>query len=237
MPQPQSTISLPGSAWRGRSQPTLVVRAGYGLYYNSGASQISNVLSGALYGGVPGGFVGDEIDNSTPQEAAASQVFQASPQVPLGTFPVSTGPGQGYYGDGALQTLFYADRGQSFRTPYVHRYLLDIQKELSHNSALTDLLPRGGRKKRLVLSGHQRGALSDGMGFRSTPITPPGPSIPDRFGDIYLQRAGLNSNYNAGIVKYQRQMSPRVADSDPLHLFKDARGSRHHWTGHSGHGL
>ncbi|MGA7930311.1 MAG: carboxypeptidase-like regulatory domain-containing protein, partial [Candidatus Sulfotelmatobacter sp.] len=51
-------------------RPQLVVRAGYGLYYNSGASQISNVLGSALYGGVPGGFVGDEIDNSTPQTAS-----------------------------------------------------------------------------------------------------------------------------------------------------------------------
>ena len=122
-------------AWQAR--PNLVVRAGYGLYYNSGASQISNVLLGALYGGVPGGFVGDEIDNSTPQEASSSQVFPASPQVPLGTFPVSTGPGQGYYGDGAYQTVFYADRQQSFRTPYIHRYLLDIQQEVSHNSVIT----------------------------------------------------------------------------------------------------
>ncbi len=39
-------------------RPKLVIRAGYGLYFNSGASQISNALDGALYGGLPGGFDG-----------------------------------------------------------------------------------------------------------------------------------------------------------------------------------
>ena len=188
-------------------QPTLVVRAGYGLYYDSGASQISNLLTGALYGGVPGGFVGDEIDNSTPQQAAASTVFQPSPQVPLGTFPSSTGPGQGYYGAGALQTIFYADRNQSFRTPYVHRYLLDVQKEISHNSAITlSYLGAEGRNGWYFYdqnaAPYQTGWPSDGVAYNAAR-----PYNSGRFGDIYLQRAGLNSNYNAGIVKFTRQMS------------------------------
>lgn len=191
-------------AWQAR--PKLVVRAGYGLYYNSGASQISNVLSGALYGGVPGGFVGDEIDNSTPQEAAASTVFQPSPQVPLGTFPVSTGPGQGYYGDGAYQTLFYADRNQSFRTPYIHRYLLDIQKELSSNSALT--VSYIGAEGRNGWYFYDENAAPYQTGWASIDAyNAARPFNSGRFGDIYLQRAGLNSNYNAGIVKFTRQMS------------------------------
>ena len=37
------------------------------------------------------------------------------------------------------------------------------------------------------------------------PITLPGHITRGRFGDIYLQRAGLNSNYNAGIMKFQRK--------------------------------
>jgi hypothetical protein len=187
-------------------KPTIVVRAGYGLYYNSGASQISNVLLGALYGGVPGGFVGEEIDNSTPQDASSSQVFPASPQVPLGTFPVSTGPGQGYYGDGAYQTVFYADRQQSFRTPYIHRYLLDIQKELSHNSAIT--VSYIGAEGRNGWYFYDQNAAPYQTGWSSIDAyNAARPFNSGRFGDIYLQRAGLNSNYNAGIVKFTRQMS------------------------------
>jgi hypothetical protein len=187
-------------------RPTLVVRAGYGLYYNSGASQISNVLTGALYGGVPGGFVGSEIDNSTPQQAAASTVFQPSPQVPLGTFPVSTGPGQGYYGDGAYQTLFYADRGESFRTPYIHRYLLDVQQELSHNSVITvSYIGAEGRNGWYFVD---QNAAPYQTGWPSIDAyNAARPFNSGRFGDIYLQRAGLNSNYNAGIVKFSHQMS------------------------------
>src|SRR5271165_821804 len=186
--------------------PNLVVRAGYGLYYNSGASQISNLLTGALYGGVPGGFVGNEIDNSTPQAAAASTVFQPSPQVALGTFPTSTGPGQGYYGDGAYQTIFYADRQQSFRTPYIHRYLLDIQKELSHNSVITvSYIGAEGRNGWYFVD---QNAAPYQTGWSSIDAyNAARPYNSGRFGDIYLQRAGLNSNYNAGIVKFQRQMS------------------------------
>ena len=187
-------------------RPKLVVRAGYGLYYNSGASQISNALSGALYGGVPGGFVGDEIDNSTPQEASMAQVFQPSPQVALGTYPASTGPGQGYYGDGALQTVFYADRQQSFRTPYIHRYLLDIQQDLGHNSVITlSYLGAEGRNgwyfDDINAAPYQTGWASFDAYNAARPYNS------GRFGDIYLQRAGLSSNYNAGIVKFQRNMS------------------------------
>ena len=191
-------------AWQVR--PQLVVRAGYGLYYNSGASQISNLLTGALYGGVPGGFVGDEIDNSTPQQAAASKVFQPSPQVALGTFPSSTGPGQGYYGPDAFQTLFYADRNQSFRTPYIHRYLLDIQKEITRNSAIT--LSYIGAEGRNGWYFYDQNAAPYQTGWASSDAyNAARPFNSGRFGDIYLQRAGLNSNYNAGIVKFTRQMS------------------------------
>ncbi len=191
-------------AWQARNN--LVIRAGYGLYYNSGASQISNVLGGALYGGVPGGFVGNEIVNNTPQEAAKAQIFQPSPQVALGTYPVSTGPGEGYYGAGLYQTVMYADRGASFHTPYVHRYLLDVQQQLSHDSVITfSYLGAEGRNGWYLAdqnaSPYQTGWASNDAYNAARPFNS------GRFGDIYVQRAGLNSNYNAGIVKFSRQMT------------------------------
>jgi hypothetical protein len=195
-------------------RPTLVVRAGYGLYYNSGASQISNVLDGAFYGGVPGGFTGSDVNPATAQQAAASTVFQASPQVAPGTFPASTGPGQGYYGAGAEQTLFYADRGQSFRTPYIHRYLLDVQQEVSHNSVITlSYIGAEGRNgwyfDDINAAPYIAGVPApNGPGYASQDAyNAARPFNSGRFGDIYLQRAGLNSNYNAGIIKFSHQMS------------------------------
>jgi hypothetical protein len=193
--------------------PKLVVRAGYGLYYNSGASQISNALGGALYGGVPGGFVGDEIDNATPQTASLSQVFPASPQVALGTYPVSTGAGQGYYGDGAYQTVMYADQ-KSFRAPYIHRYLLDIQQEVAHNSVITlTYLGAEGRNGWYLDDINAAPYIAgipapNGPGYASQDAyNAARPYNSGRFGDIYVQRAGLNSNYNAGIVKFQRNLT------------------------------
>ncbi len=186
--------------------PKTVVRAGYGLYYNSGASQISNMLLAAFYGGVPGGFLGEEIDNSAPQDASMSQIFPASPQVPLGTFPVSTGPGQGYDGDGALQTVFYADRQNSFRTPYVHRYLLDVERQLSHNSAITfSYIGAEGHDGWYFVDINAAPYQTGWSSFDAYNAARPFNS--GRFGDIYLQEPGLNSNYNAGIVKFQRQMA------------------------------
>ena len=188
-------------------RPKLVVRAGYGLYYNSGASQISNLLSGALYGGVPGGFVGDEIDNSTPQAASLSQVFPSSPQVAPGTFPTSTGAGQGYYGDGAYQTVFYADQKQSFRTPYIHRYLLDVQQEVARNSVITLSYIGAEGRNGWYFDDINAAPYQTGWDTTTNDYNNARPYNSGRFGDIYLQSAGLNSNYNAGIVKFQRQMT------------------------------
>jgi hypothetical protein len=186
-------------------RPQLVVRAGYGLYYNSGASQISNALTGAFYGGTPGGFVGDEIDNSTAQSASLSQAFPASPQVAPGTFPVSTGPGQGYYGAGAEQTIFYADQ-KSFPTPYIHRYLLDVQQEVARNSVIT--LTYIGAEGRNGWYFDDINAAPYRTGWSSiTAFDAARPYNSGRFGDIYVQRAGLNSNYSAGILKFQHQMT------------------------------
>jgi len=185
--------------------PTLVVRAGYGLYYDSGSSQISNILSGAFYGGVPGGFVGSEVDNSTPQQAASSQVFPASPQVAPGTYPVSTGGGQGYYGEGAYQTVMYAD-SKSFRTPYIHRYLLDIQKQVARNSAISITYMGAEGRNGWYLADINAAPYTTGWSS-ITAYDSARPFNSGRFGDIYVQRAGLTSNYNAGIVKFQHQMS------------------------------
>ncbi len=197
-----------------QARPRLVLRAGYGLYYDSGASQISNSL-GTAGGNVPGAFVGDEVTptslggNDEDPITSLSQVFQASPAIVLGTYPVSTGLAQGYFGDGQYTTLYENDINQSVSTPYFHRYLADIQQELSPNSVFTlsyiGALGRNGWfYKDLNVPAYQTGYPDQNTFNAARPYNS------GRFGDIYAQRAGLNSNYNAGIVKYEQRMNHGV---------------------------
>jgi Carboxypeptidase regulatory-like domain len=192
--------------------PTLVVRAGYGLFYNSGASQISNSLGTAAGGGgLPGAFTGPETTPTTLGGAdqdpvtSLSQIFQPSPSLAVGTYPVSTGAGQGYFGDDAFQTLYYSDKN-SFRTPYIHRYMLDVQKEVSRNTVVTvsyiGAEGRNGWYLDDINAAPYQAAWASSDAYNAAR-----PYNSGRFGDIYVQRAGLNSNYNAGIVKFERQMS------------------------------
>lgn len=194
-----------------RATNSLVVRAGYGLYYDSGASQISNGL-GSANSAVPGGFPsGDDLTAARaglPDQQVAyhlSDAFQSSPPVALGQFPVPTGPGEGYFGDGQLQTINIVDN-QSLRLPYYHRYMLDVQKELSPKSSLTvTYLGSQGRHgwyyDNINVPSYQTG-WADNSVFDAAR-----PNSAGRFGDIYLQRAGLNSSYNAGVIKFEHRTS------------------------------
>lgn len=193
-------------------RPKLVVRTGYGLYYNSGASQVSNSLGiAAGGGGLPGAFTGNEITpttlghNDRDPVTSLSQIFQPSQEIPLGTYPVSTGKGQGYFGDGAYQTLYYSDQ-KSYRTPYIHRYILDIQQEFAHNSVITLSYIGAQGRNGWYLDDINAAPYQTGWPDSST-YNSKRPFNSGRFGDIYVQRACLNSNYNAGIVKFQRQMA------------------------------
>jgi hypothetical protein len=194
-----------------RATNSLVVRAGYGLYYDSGASQISNGL-GSANSAVPGGYPsGDDLTAARiglPDQQVAfhlSDAFQPSPSVSLGQFPVPTGEGQGYFGDGQLQTINVVDN-KSLRLPYYHRYMLDVQKELSPKSSLTlTYLGSQGRNgwyySNINVPAYQTG-WADNSVFDAAR-----PNNAGRFGDIYLQRAGLNSRYNAGVFKFEHRTS------------------------------
>ena len=193
-------------------RPKLVVRAGYGLYYDAGASQVSNSLNAQAIGGAqPGGFLGSEITpaslgaNDQDPVTSLSQIFPASPQIPLGTYPVPTGPGQGYFGVGAFQLIYYNDK-KSFATPYFHRYMLDIQQELSRNSVLTFSYIGTQGRDGWYLADMNVPAYRTGWPD-STTYNAARPFNSGRFGDMYVQRPGLNSSYNAGIVKFERRMT------------------------------
>jgi hypothetical protein len=193
-----------------RPMNRLVVRAGYGLYYDSGASQISNAL-GTVGSAIPGGFFGDDLTPARvglPDQQVAyhiSDAFQASPQVVPGQFPVSTGPGQGYFGDDQFQNINIEDN-KSLRLPYYHRFMLDVQRELTPSSSITlsylgSLGDNGWYFSDTNVPAYQMG-WPDSATFNAAR-----PNNFGRFGEIYLQRAGLTSNYNAGVIKFEQRVS------------------------------
>ena len=116
-----------------------VIRIGYGIFYNSGASQISQ-QTGFADAATPGG--GNDLTNvilGYPSDTPAltfSQVFQPEPVIPKGAYPVSTGTGQGYFGDGQFYNIFYQDQ-KSTSMPYYQRYILDLQQSITPQTSFT----------------------------------------------------------------------------------------------------
>ena len=152
MPRHPSTTSLPDSAWRGRFAPSSSFARDTVSTTTPARARYRMLLAGALYGGVPGGFVGNEIDNSTPQEASqVVRYFKPSPQVALGTYPVPTGPGAGLLrswglSDGELrrpETVV----SHALHPPLPARCPAGDRPQFCDHS----LLPRSDGQKRLVL--------------------------------------------------------------------------------------
>ena len=189
---------------------TMVFRAGYGIFYDVGASQISGALGNAL-NGTPGYFVGDELSNvrlGVPSDTPAlnlSQILQPEANLQPGEYPVSTGTGQGYFGDGEQQAIYYYDQ-KSTPLPYYQRYIFDLQQQVSSRDTFTfSYIGAQGRKGsnyvNINLPPYQTGwpTLNAFDAAR--------PNSAGRFSDIYVQRPTLNSHYNAGVVQYQHVFS------------------------------
>jgi Carboxypeptidase regulatory-like domain len=190
--------------------PRLVMRAGYGLFYDAGASQIAGALGNAL-NGIPGYFVGNEISNVTeglPSDTPAlgiSQIFPTEPALQPGEYPVSTGTGQGYFGDGAEQAIYYYDQ-KSTTLPYYQRYIADVQQAVGAHDTLTfSYIGAQGRKGSNYVNINLP-AYATGWPTINA-FNAARPHNAGRFSDIYVQRPTLNSHYNAGVVQYQHVFS------------------------------
>jgi hypothetical protein len=185
-----------------------VLRAGYAIFYDVGATQISNEVGNAL-NGVPGYFSGDEITNVTkgaPSDTPVlglSNIFQVPPPLTPGNYPVSTGQGQGYFGDGYYSTVYYYDQ-HSTPLPYYQRFMMDLQHEITPRDTFTlSYLGAQGRKGsnyiNINLPAYQTNWPTQNA-FNAAR-----PNNAGRFGDIFVQRPTLNSFYNAAVVQYQHQ--------------------------------
>lgn len=183
-----------------------VFRAGYGIFYDAGATQISSMMLTAT-NAMPGYFVGSEVTNVTegvPSDTPAlglNNIFHEAPTLQLGEYPVSTGTGQGYFGDGMLQSIYYFDQ-KSSPVPYYQRYMADVQQQITPTDTVTfSYIGTQGRKglnyQNINLPPYQTGWPTVNA-FNAAR-----PNNVGRFSDIFVQRPNLNSHYNAGIVQYQ----------------------------------
>jgi len=191
-----------------------VIRAGYGIFFDSGASQATNNVGTAIYG--TSAAVNYSVNNSTLGQAidtpflGLSDIFPAPVSTTLGSFPVSTGKGQGYLGDGQWASITYYDQ-KSTPLPYIQRMLLDVQRQVgSRDTVVLSYAGAQGRKGQnpinVNLPAYSTGWTSGG-GSGDPVFNAARPNAVGRFGDIYVVRPNLNSFYNALIVQYRHDFS------------------------------
>jgi hypothetical protein len=194
--------------------PQTVLRAGYGIFYDTGATQVSTALGYLIYG--TSSAVNYNVDNTTlgvPVDTptlSLANVFPVPLTTTLGSFPVPTGKGQGYDGDGQFAQITYYDQ-KSEPLPYYQRMLLDVERQVGTHDVFTLSYAgvqgrKGTNEINMNLPLYQTGWIYGG-GNGDPTFNAARPNSAGRFGDIYVVRPNLNSFYNALIAQYQHQFS------------------------------
>lgn len=194
--------------------PQRIIRAGYGIFFDTGASEVSNLLGTAIYG--TSAAVNYTVDNVTLGAApdtpvlGMSNIFPAPQTTTLGSFAVSTGKGEGYPGDGLYTTVTYADQ-KSTSLPYYQRMVLDVQQAVGPRDVFTiSYSGAQGRKglgeADLNLPAYQTGWIYGGGGSDPT-FNAARPNNSGRYGDIFVYRPTINAFYNSLIAQYRHDFS------------------------------
>jgi Carboxypeptidase regulatory-like domain/TonB dependent receptor len=192
-----------------RPKSDLVLRLSYGIFYDQGVFNTSSgILDGAFFGSVPG-YTTDNYDHNRlgiHEDLAGytfNDIFPTQQKVEIGTYPISTGSGMGYYD--FLASINFSDR-DSGTSPYYQRYLFEVQKQVFGKTVLS-LTYNGSRGiklpyyENLNLPPYRLGWANDDEfnGARPNNI--------GRWADVRVLRHGLNSSYNAATIKAERRFS------------------------------
>lgn len=197
-----------------RMKHNLVLRAGYGIFNDAGASTILTHL--AFYGLSSPGYASDTYTNARFGVNADvpyftfDNIFPPPETVQVGNFPISTGPGAGYYVQGQNgtggQPTYIVDK-RSSEVPYFQTYMARLEKGFGNNTVLSlTYMGTQGREEPYFenenLPPYCLGCYTD-----PTITDPARPYTGERFTDIWVLRHGLNSFYNAGTIELDHSMS------------------------------
>ena len=186
-----------------------VVRANYGIFFDTGTSEYfanRTSLSNNNVAGDQGEVFNNArfgVNNDVPY-LDFSNLFPAEPPIKLGTYPVSTGIGTGYFT--GITQIWARDQESGKKTSYYQRWALDIQKSVGPNTSLT-VSYLGGRGtdlpyfENLNLPAYRTGWTSTAAYNNARP------NNNGRFSDVYMFRHGYNSFYHSGTVKVQRHLT------------------------------
>jgi hypothetical protein len=184
-------------------QPGWVLRGGYGVFYDLGVTNTAAMTIGdAGFGNVPG-YVGDYYANyrfgvhDDIPVMGIDNIFPVQQEYAVGTYPISTGAGTGYFDYPA--SVQYYDQDSS-TTPYFHRFVAGIEKQLGPRT-LVSLFYSGSRGRQLPyyenqnVPAYQTGWTSEDAFYEARP------NNNGRFADVRVMRHGLTSTYNAGTIR------------------------------------
>ena len=194
-------------------KPQTILRAAYGIFYDTGSTQISTNVGNAIYG--TSAAVNYNYNNTTlgkPQDTpylTIANTFPSPQTTTLGTFPVTTATGQGYEGNDQWATVTYYDQ-KSMPLPYYQKFTVDLQQgfgthdvfELSYDGVLGR---KGWNEDNINLPPYQTGWVA-GSGA-VTNFDAARPNNFGRFGDIYVMRPELNTTYNAMIAQWRHTLN------------------------------
>jgi hypothetical protein len=185
-----------------------LLRGGYGIFYDLGVSSIAGSRLDSSFGAVPG-YVGDFYDNARFDESddvpvmSIDDIFPAPASLTVGTYPVSTGTGTGYFDYQADVRFLDQDSGT---TSYYHRFVLATEHQVGPRTAISAFYS-GSRGRQLPYydnlnkPAYQTGWTSD------EEFNDARPNNNGRFGDVRVLRHGLTSTYNAGTIRIDHRLS------------------------------
>ena len=185
-----SVVPRVGLAWQPGFAKDTVVRAGFGIYY-----AMQNLFDAQFSIVGPGVTQTQTIANSQPNP---TYLFGKNALPPLPPTPITITP---QYAATASGTIFYIP--QHYPNPYVEQWTLDVQHTFGR-AYLLDVayLGNGAHHTRNQWDGNDcavPGTLECDTSVTPYPIS--------KFPFIYVTSNNANSNYNALLVKFDRQFA------------------------------